>query len=101
MAIWNSFLNRAFPRALTWNNRAQGLPGLPGCARDRKYPQGIPMIDQDVPLSAPHHPLYHGPHQLRGPVVGPAERGFELIAEGHELVDLGYDALLLLIGRQR
>jgi len=56
--------------------------------------KGKPNVTVTV-ASLRHHLLHHGFDELRGPVLGSAELGFKVVAELHQMFDLGDDALLL------
>ena len=38
--------------------------------------------------------MHHGFHECLAGCLGLGELGFEVIAEGHELIDFGHDAVL-------
>src|SRR2546421_628894 len=98
-------------------NRSESLalaPRVPPYARRSRRSSRMPRPIAMVPtsLNSPTtskstagshlHELPHGGlGELRGPVLGAPEPRFELVAELHELLDLGEDALLLLARWQR
>ena len=51
--------------------------------------------------TSPHFLPNHRLNQLRSPVLGAAKSGFEFVAEFHQVIDFGDDALLFWKRRKR